>query len=433
MSPSVTKPQAHNGEKREVHILIVGGGLTGLIFAQGLRKFNALAAAASCPVQFKYTIFERDPYVFARGGGYSLSFHWALKYLDEVLPPEVAAGLDNCLTNPHAVDQGDGGQYQYLNLRTGEPIVQYPISGTMVKRLSREKLIRLLMTDLDVQFSKQLSDITYQDDYNTVTAHFRDGSQATGDLLVGADGARSTVRKMLCGGEAAANTRLPIRMLGLRCVYPVDKICKCLEIDPFFYHGGDPVRNGYFWFSVIDLPRPDADKQVAECQMTMSWPYEQGFDGISEPADVPATNEERLAWMRRLADPWAEPMRTMVHDIPVDTEVREILLENWVPELGKWDNHGGRITLVGDAAHAMTIFRGEAANHGIVDVGNLLNLLTSIPSEGLNLKRVIDEYEREMIERTAPAVERAHTACIDANTFESVREGSSFLARKILK
>ena len=51
-----------------------------------------------------------------------------------------------------------------------------------------------------------------------MTATFEDDSEATGSLLVGADGARSIVRTSLLGPEIAALQTLPI--MGLRATFP---------------------------------------------------------------------------------------------------------------------------------------------------------------------------------------------------------------------
>ena len=71
---------------------------------------------------------------------------------------------------------------------------------------------------------------------------------------------------------------------------------------------------------------------------------------------MPASNEERLEWMKSIAKGWAEPFPSLVFDISTDTEVREIILEDWPPPVtGGRDNRNGTVTLVGDAAHAMTM------------------------------------------------------------------------------
>lgn len=59
--------------------------------------------------------------------------------------------------------------------------------------------------------------------------------------------------------------------------------------------------------------------------------------------------------MKDLSAVWAEPFRKIVQDIPEETEAKSVRLEDWIPKKNLWDNLGGRITLVGDAAHAMTM------------------------------------------------------------------------------
>jgi hypothetical protein len=93
----------------------------------------------------------------------------------------------------------------------------------------------------------------------------------------------------------------------------------------------------------------------AACQVLTSWPYRAGFFGNSEPTDVPETNAERIAWMKKITSGWIEPFRGLVQDIPDDAEPKAINLEDWPPKKGAWDNRGGRVTLIGDAAHAMTM------------------------------------------------------------------------------
>lgn len=59
--------------------------------------------------------------------------------------------------------------------------------------------------------------------------------------------------------------------------------------------------------------------------------------------------------MKKIAEGWCEPFRSSVMRIPDGTEVTTINLEDWVPKKGLWDNLGGKVTMLGDAAHAMTM------------------------------------------------------------------------------
>lgn len=219
--------------------------------------------------------------------------------------------------------------------------------------MSRVRFLQLLMTDLDVSYSKRLSQVYFPND-DQVCAKFEDGELATGHLLVGADGARSVVRRFVYGEEASANSQLPVRMMNCRCEYLFKDLNKCLEIDPHLFHGGDPVQNGYFMFAFIDMPPPGSTKETATTQLTISWPYERGFLGREEPSDAPDTHVERVAWLRRLAENWANPVRDLMMKMPEDSTVRVINIEQWLPDDTKRRRTDGRVTMIGDAAHLMT-------------------------------------------------------------------------------
>ncbi|KAK2855565.1 hypothetical protein FQN49_005062 [Arthroderma sp. PD_2] len=151
---------------------------------------------------------------------------------------------------------------------------------------------------------------------------------------------------------------------------------------------------------------------------------------------MPTENVDRLKLMRSLADGWVEPFREVVQSMPDGTEPKIISLEDWpTPPKGSWSNINGTATLVGDAAHTMTMFRGEAGNHGILDVSNLVAALLPVlkpssDSPSRTQKDVINEYEEEMISRTRPAVLRSRKACLDAHDYSSITADSPLVARR---
>lgn len=65
-----------------------------------------------------------------------------------------------------------------------------------VLRASRSRLRSWLARDVDIQYGKMAERIEQTDD--SVTVYFKDGSSATGDVLVGADGTHSAGELFIC-------------------------------------------------------------------------------------------------------------------------------------------------------------------------------------------------------------------------------------------
>jgi 2-polyprenyl-6-methoxyphenol hydroxylase-like FAD-dependent oxidoreductase len=365
---AMTNGAEKNAQAKKIHVLIVGAGLTGLLLAQGLRKLNAALEAQGLPARYTFTIYERDESASYRGGGFSLTIHWALQELYEILPEYLSARIFECVGNPDAIARGEMGSFKYLNLRTGIPAFQTSLPpGWKGARMSRVKFLSLLMTDLQIEFGKRLSEITFPSD-DTVCAEFEGGQRETGELLIGADGSRSVVRRFVYGNENSRNRQLPVRMINCRAEYPFEDLQACLKIDPHLFHGGDPVQNGYFMFAFLDMPRPGSEKARAAVQLTLSWPFEEGYLGESEPSDPPKEHLDRIAWLRRLAKNWANPVHDLIENMPEDSMVRAINIEEWMPNDANRRRTDGRLTLVGDAAHLMTSCKSSSKLRGSVRV-----------------------------------------------------------------
>ena len=87
--------------------------------------------------------------------------------------------------------------------------------------------------------------------------------------------------------------------------------------------------------------------------------------------------------------------------------------------------------------------RGEGANHGITDVAILFEKILplqqnrSMPtffdgSGPQTLQDAIDAYEKEMIQRTGPAVLLSRQACLDAHDYEKITDQSPLISRRAM-
>ena len=276
-------------------ILIIGAGISGLTLAQACRKQN-----------LPYRLFERDSSATHRSAGWGLTLNWSLATFKSLIPDDILGRLPETYVNKEAVDAGEKGSFTFFDLSTGEAKWNVPASERI--RVSRERLRRLMLTGLDLEWSKILVDVEKTD--GGITASFKDGSSATGAMLVGCDGANSQVRK-LCHPDGFQNEQLPVRFIGAGVHYTEAQVADIRKLDPYFLQGSDPKTDVYLWFSFLDTPTDTDTGEPASnkyyCQVMTSWPHRPGFLGREEPVEIPDSKADQLAWMKTLAANWVEP------------------------------------------------------------------------------------------------------------------------------
>lgn len=381
-------------------VLIIGGGIIGLTLAQALRY-------RSIP----FEIYERDAHATARGPGWGLTIHWALAIFKHLVPESVLQRLPDAMVDPDAVARGEKGSFVFYDARSGEALFTIPPSERL--RLRRESLRSILMPDIDVHWSKSFSYVSKSKD--EVIAHFDDGTTSVaGSIVVGCDGANSRVRKTLLG-DAAKCYQLPIRCLGATVVFSTAVTKAMRNLDPYFMQMGDKTQDVFVYFAFLDGPANNTreDKETHTCQIFMSWPL-RPEEGLVE---VPRTGAERVALMKSLSLEWARPFKDIIHAMPPDTQPVTLRLEDWLPE--DWNTGDGSVTLAGDAFHAMTMYRGEAYNHGLKDLMGCVEKIEKLYKSGevwpWERHKRIHEYEAEVRARTYVAVLASRRACLDAH------------------
>jgi 2-polyprenyl-6-methoxyphenol hydroxylase-like FAD-dependent oxidoreductase len=405
---------------RQDPVIIIGAGVSGLTLAQACRKEN-----------IPYRIYERDESVKFRSVGLGLTIHWALSTFKALLPDELVSRLSECYVDRGAVEAGEKGSFTFFDLSTGEPRWQVPAAERI--RVSREKLRTLLLTGLDVQWSKDFQNAEVVD--GAVEATFSDGTSCIGSMLVGCDGANSVVRRLLHPNDYR-NEQLPVRLLGATAHYTEPQIAAIRRLDPFFLQGADPKTDAYLWFSFLETPSDGREDGTYKCQVIVSWPYRENWLDRVDPTECPNTRSGQLFLMNYISESWAEPFHSLLQDMPKDSEIRPIELADWLP--GASIGFEGRVTLTGDAAHAMVMYRGEGANHSIIDVSKLLEQIKPLYEhtetiKGNSFGTARKSYESEMIERTEVAVLASRRACLDAHEYARINEKSPLVKRRMMR
>ncbi|CZR70074.1 related to monooxygenase [Phialocephala subalpina] len=390
-------------------VIIIGTGVVGLCLAQSLKQHG-----------IPFEIYERDPYI-ERAKGWGLTIHWALPALQSCLPASLYDRLSTIQVDPQ---QGikDTGRFLFLDLSTAKPKFVIPPSKRL--RVNRIKFRSLLAEDIDVKWDKRFESYRLISD-GEVEVTFTDGTTTRGSLLVGADGSSSKIRNQLMGHELGKLHQLPVRFIGVTLRLTPSQVQPLREIDPLLFQGCHPESGVLLWYSTLSTPEVNGSSgegEYYEGQLNISWMVK------SESDEVPVGNKERVLKMRELARGFEKRLLKLVMDIPEDEKVLEIKLQDW-PTL-EWPSNGGLVTLVGDAAHAMTMYRGEAANHGMTDAALLSEKIVAINDGKISREEVIQSYEKSLRERTHDAVLLSRQACLDAHDLNALTADSPLVSKR---
>ncbi len=323
-------PQEH-----QLPILIIGAGIAGLTLAQGLLR-------SSIP----FLIFDRDTHISSRSPGWAVTIHWALSSLQSCLPPNIFAKLKTAQVDP-ITGANDNGRFLFLDLKTAIPKFLIPPAPRL--RLNRRRFREVLSEGVDVKWGKEI--VGFKETEDGVVVELKDGSTVKGRLLVGADGANSKTRQILCP-ETWRLKQLPVRFMGATVRLTNEEVRPLREIDPLLFQGCHPETGTFMWFSILSTPGVNGSaggEEYFEGQINLSW----RVDSDDDENGVPKSNKERLEKMKVLAKPFEERLRTVIANVPNGTEIIEIKLQDW--SAVEWPNLNGKVTLIGDAGHAMTM------------------------------------------------------------------------------
>lgn len=279
-----------------------------------------------------------------------------------------------------------------------------------------QKTKRVLSTGLtNLQYGKKLVKLSYPDDNDKlVTAHFDDGTSVTGNVVIGADGGSSKVRRCLLGEEAAAQEVLPYAFMNFPFSLPAEK-ARWLDsvMNPSVDVAPHPksMYMGVFLLDKPDLERPE----TWVFYILVTWP-------IACKEDEENTGN-RLERLRAHMDGWADPYKSVVEWLPDDTPIGADQLRIWHPK--KWDNKDGRVTLAGDAAHSMTFHRGQGGNLAIKDAYEFVKLMGDVSEGRMELKEAMDQYDEGVVAR-GEEVEISKTQAAAFHDYENFDDSPVF-------
>lgn len=340
---------------------VVGGGIAGLVTAIALRRAGIEA-----------TVYE----------AHADAAHGVGKLL--LMAPNGMAAL-RCIDADQQVAQtGPAILRTVVENNTGRKLGSFvDLPGLPNSRMfNRADLYQGLLELADergvsVEYGKRVESL--DDGPDGVSAHFADGTSRAADILIGADGIRSTVRTLL--DENAPVPRY-VGLLGFGSSVPRDGLRSTNGAihyalgtrASFAYHVGDPgdpeERTG--WFAGLPFAEPLSAAEV---------------DAV--PGEV---------WLRRLKELFDDdriPALEMLDRIDGADLVNIGKLEE-MPRVPVW--HRGRAVLVGDSAHAMSPSTGQGGSLAIEGAIQLARCLRDLPTVD-DAFRAYEELRRDRVEK----------------------------------
>jgi 2-polyprenyl-6-methoxyphenol hydroxylase-like FAD-dependent oxidoreductase len=344
-------------------IAIVGAGPGGLALAQVLHV-NGIDAV----------VYERESSRDARGQGGMLDIHSGQRALRE-------AGL---IEQFYAIARGEGQDMRLLQpdgtlLLQEDTPEDAPLDRPEVDRADLRDLLLDSLPEDTVRWGHAFAAA------DNGLLHFADGSSATYDLLVGADGAQSRVRALVTDARPAH--------LGQNVVE-----VGIPDIDRTHPDLAAMVGRGNYWVLGNGLSLAAQRNGDGRVRIGLSF-YNTPEDWLATsgiPFDDPAAARARLI---DLLDGW-HPRFTALIAACDDTVVPRPMFT--LPIGLTWPSKPD-VTLLGDAAHLMPAV-GEGANMALIDGATLGLALAAYPDD---FPAAIKEYEREMFERTGAVARRS--------------------------
>ncbi|GES77268.1 hypothetical protein GLOIN_2v1784503 [Rhizophagus clarus] len=405
-------------------VIIIGAGLGGLSLYHALIKQKDKK-------EFNVKIFEREASPTDRWQGYHIGLNvYGMKSLSSFVPPLIASKLTKAIPNPISDTEFHG---MSITDHTGKLLMKPPCKQIKdVYELAkvhgefsciicyRDVLRDVLLGDVPVQWNKKC--VGFEETEDGVWANFEDGSRDFGDILIGADGINSPVRKQKIPELKVYN--YDIKMVNANAFIPKSLMDKAIKV-----HGNSLVqlslgKKGEWAFNFFRLipEEQDSDSVEPHYRITLCFAYPPELD-IKEADKIKVDDNDPASVIYYV--------KHLIQTLRPKCEFTDILLELWdhVPKtapsnpkkypfrtynpvqrrtlqdidplsVDTWKT--SRVTLLGDSAHAINPLLGLGISNAIIDADRLSQALLNFTPE--NYISCIQEYEKEMRKRNSADV-----------------------------
>ncbi len=385
------------------HVAIIGAGIAGV------------ALAVACLHRgIPFTLYERDSSFDARAQGYGLTLQQASNAIKGL---GLFSLKEASHSTRHVVHTTEGKEITEWGMRTHSNIKKFPKRKNI--HIPRQALRLALLEELGghdaVQWGHRLVSFQQDEDKSVeLSFHVRgEMKNAKADLVVGADGIRSVVRSLLIGEDIT-----PLRYLGYVVILGICPLEALNGVESSLLDSATVFQtvNGHeriyvmpyslhsvMWQFSFPLPEEEAKALSA-----------QGAQALKEEAC------RRAKWHKPIPQILSATLPAQISGYPVYD--RELLK----PELLE---KAGAVTLIGDAAHPMSPFKGQGANQALLDalalardISVACTAFSQWRETGVR-KIILTEFEEKMLARSASKVKDSAEAVKLLHSKDVLREG----------
>ncbi|MEH6348003.1 MAG: NAD(P)/FAD-dependent oxidoreductase [Bermanella sp.] len=397
------------------HIAIIGGGIGGVALA-----------VACLHRQIPFTLYERDIGFNTRSQGYGLTLQQASNAIGGLGVFSLEQGV---ISTRHVVHTTQGKVIGDWGIRDLSPtdFKKSPkrTNVHIARQALRLALLEQLGGDSKVQWGHQLVDFKECEDGGVDLTFQVEGESKSelkhtkADLVVGADGIRSAVRRFLIGEDAS-----PLRYLGCIVILGICPLEAIENVDTD--NSQESLLDSATVFQTangnerIYIMPYDANSVMWQ----LSFPMSEDAAKTLSAKGVQALKEEALSrcqWHDPIPQILAATKPAQVSGYPVYDRA---LLKPELLECGK------QITLIGDAAHPMSPFKGQGANQALLDALALARGIKRGCRPESNWREagiresVLTEFEAEMLQRSASKVKDSAEAASFLHSDIVLHEGN---------
>ncbi|WDF48740.1 NAD(P)/FAD-dependent oxidoreductase [Chryseobacterium sp. KACC 21268] len=388
------------------HVAIIGAGIGGVALA-----------VACLHRSIPFTIYERDNSFNERSQGYGLTLQQASKAIEGFGISKLEKGV---VSTRHLVHTPDGKVVAEWGMRkwlqNSEKQTPKKTNIHIARQSLRSAFIEQLGGIDKIKWGHQLIDFNETQD-GKIDLNFQVNGESTiekADFIVGADGIRSAVRNILIGEEIS-----PLRYLDCIVILGICPLSALENPDQHLLDSATVFQTANGNERIYMMPF-DADSIMWQLSFPMS---ENEAKNLSCKGSEALKEEaiQRTNWHEPIPEIISSTLASQISGYPVYD--RALLSSDLMKNFGK-------ATLIGDAAHPMSPFKGQGANQALLDALSLAREiskkcrpLSQWRTDGIR-KSVLSDFESEMIQRSSIKVEDSAAAAQFLHSEIALYEGN---------